>query len=229
MLSLILISTTLHLNPFFLNLAATLSARLYNTIFTSSSVSKSLGVIVPLPIDFIGADVFSFFTGDSSYPFAKLHRIAPILPNTSVIQSISVLAKSPIVWIPYFCILLLFARPTYNKSDIGSFHAFVLNSFLYIVVLDINGWDLKKVLKQIHKSNATVFEWANSPVVYYTTSMWKEYITLQNHIFLACKWIEERKCPPPVLFNDLKPFLHSIYHISFLKSIQQLFLSYKYI
>lgn len=40
-------------------------------------------------------------------------------------------------------------------------------------VLDINGWDLKKVLQHFHKSNATVFEWANSPIVYYTTDEWK--------------------------------------------------------
>lgn len=112
-------------------------------------------------------------------------------------------------------------------------------------VLDINGWDLKKVLKQIHKSNATVFEWANSPVVYYTTAMWgkiydsaKSYFSCKSTMYhyygtanknfneylvddyvkykkyfyvlrpiLACKWIEERKCPPPVLFDDLKPFI----------------------
>lgn len=41
-------------------------------------------------------------------------------------------------------------------------------------VLDINGWDLKKTLLQFHKGNATLFEWANSPIVYKTTDMWKE-------------------------------------------------------
>ena len=41
-------------------------------------------------------------------------------------------------------------------------------------VLDINGWDLKKALQHIHKSNATLFEWSNSPVVYYTTDEWKQ-------------------------------------------------------
>ena len=41
-------------------------------------------------------------------------------------------------------------------------------------VLDINGWDLKKALKHFHKSNATLFEWSNSPIVYYTTDEWKE-------------------------------------------------------
>jgi len=40
-------------------------------------------------------------------------------------------------------------------------------------VLDINGWDLKKTLVQFHKGNATLFEWANSPIVYKTTEEWK--------------------------------------------------------
>ena len=109
-------------------------------------------------------------------------------------------------------------------------------------VLDINGWDLKKALQHFHKSNATVFEWANSPVVYATTPEWQElYSTVAQHYFscksalyhyygtanknyhafltedmvkykkyfyvlrpiLACKWIEEKKCPPPVAFDEL--------------------------
>lgn len=41
-------------------------------------------------------------------------------------------------------------------------------------VLDINGWDLVKVLRLFHKSNSTVFEWANSPVVYRTTKRWEQ-------------------------------------------------------
>lgn len=47
-------------------------------------------------------------------------------------------------------------------------------------VLDINGWDLKKTLVQFHRGNATLFEWANSPVVYKTTAEWKE-------IYETCK------------------------------------------
>ncbi|KHD36242.1 nucleotidyltransferase [Clostridium acetobutylicum] len=40
--------------------------------------------------------------------------------------------------------------------------------------LDINGWDLNKALRLFHKSNSTLFEWSNSPVVYRTTPKWKE-------------------------------------------------------
>lgn len=109
-------------------------------------------------------------------------------------------------------------------------------------VLDINGWDLKKALKHFHKSNATLFEWSNSPVVYYTTDEWRQfydsvaskYFSCKSAIYhyygtanknyheylcekmvkykkyfyvlrpiLACKWIGEKKCPPPVLFDEL--------------------------
>ena len=109
-------------------------------------------------------------------------------------------------------------------------------------VLDINGWDIKKALQHFHKSNATLFEWSNSPVVYYTTEEWQKlysqaagnYFACKPSLYhyygtanknyhdylldsmvkykkyfyvllpiLACKWIEERKCPPPVLFEEL--------------------------
>lgn len=40
-------------------------------------------------------------------------------------------------------------------------------------VLDINGWDIRKTLVQFRKGNATLFEWANSPVEYKTTAEWK--------------------------------------------------------
>lgn len=109
-------------------------------------------------------------------------------------------------------------------------------------VLDINGWDLKKALQHFYKSNATLFEWSNSPIVYYTTDEWKhiynnvacDYFSSKSVLYhyygtanknyienlckdmvkykkyfyvlrpiLACKWIEEKQSPPPVLFNDL--------------------------
>lgn len=107
--------------------------------------------------------------------------------------------------------------------------------------LDINGWDLSKALQHFHKSNATMFEWSNSPIVYYTTSEWKQikegvmkYFSCKSSMYhyygtanknyleyltddmvkykkyfyvlrpiLACKWIEKKKCPPSVLFQEL--------------------------
>lgn len=107
--------------------------------------------------------------------------------------------------------------------------------------LDMNGWDLSKAMQHFHKSNATLFEWSNSPVVYRTTEEWRMlkgkmlpyfsckaamyhyYGTANNNYheyllgdmvkykkyfyvlrpILACKWIAERNCPPPVLFSEL--------------------------
>lgn len=107
--------------------------------------------------------------------------------------------------------------------------------------LDINGWDLSKTLQHFHKSNATLFEWAKSPIVYYTTPEWKQidivgekYFSCKSAMYhyygtakknyhehlmdelvkykkyfyvlrpiLACKWIEKKACPPPVLFEEL--------------------------
>ena len=40
-------------------------------------------------------------------------------------------------------------------------------------VLDINGWDLRKAMKQFARGNATLYEWSYSPVVYLTTPEWE--------------------------------------------------------
>jgi len=50
-------------------------------------------------------------------------------------------------------------------------------------VLDINGWDLKKVLKQFYRGNATLFEWSNSPIVYKTTELWKQIYNEAKNYF----------------------------------------------
>lgn len=107
--------------------------------------------------------------------------------------------------------------------------------------LDINGWDLSKALQHFHRSNATLFEWSDSPVVYHTTPEWARirqvadsYFSCKSALYhyygtanknyhehltgeqvkykkyfyvlrplLACRWIEAKKCPPPVLFQKL--------------------------
>lgn len=50
-------------------------------------------------------------------------------------------------------------------------------------VFDINGWDIKKALILLHKSNPTLFEWANSPVIYRCTSEWEELKSIINRYF----------------------------------------------
>ncbi|MFV0395413.1 MAG: nucleotidyltransferase domain-containing protein [Coprobacillaceae bacterium] len=39
--------------------------------------------------------------------------------------------------------------------------------------LDINGWDIQKVLRLLYKSNPTLLEWCNSPIVYKEESEFK--------------------------------------------------------
>lgn len=50
-------------------------------------------------------------------------------------------------------------------------------------VLDINGWDLKKALRQFAKGNATLFEWSGSPIVYRTTAEWKKISEVSRQYF----------------------------------------------
>lgn len=123
--------------------------------------------------------------------------------------------------------------------------------------LDINGWDLKKALQHFQKSNATLYEWSNSPVVYRTMPQWdhvrevsEQYFSCKASMYhyygtalknyetylkddmvkykkyfyvlrpiLACQWIDEKKCPPPVLFanlvdsvleNEMKPAIEAL-------------------
>ena len=50
-------------------------------------------------------------------------------------------------------------------------------------VLDINGWDLKKALKQFARGNATLFEWSGSPIVYRTTDEWNRIREVSKQYF----------------------------------------------
>ena len=52
--------------------------------------------------------------------------------------------------------------------------------------LDINGWDLDKLLRLLHRSNPTVYEWANSPVVY-KTSPWFEDFKKGINEYFSCR------------------------------------------
>lgn len=52
-------------------------------------------------------------------------------------------------------------------------------------VWDINGWDLSKALRLLHKSNPTMFEWDSSPIVYRTTEEWQSLDGLINDCFCS--------------------------------------------
>lgn len=52
-------------------------------------------------------------------------------------------------------------------------------------VLDINGWDIRKALGLLYKSNPTLFEWSNSPIVYKRTKEWGEVKRRINEFFIS--------------------------------------------
>ena len=54
-------------------------------------------------------------------------------------------------------------------------------------VLDINGWDLQKTLRLLHKSNPTLFEWFSSPIVYKKTEFSDKFRDLMMHFFSSKK------------------------------------------
>lgn len=105
-------------------------------------------------------------------------------------------------------------------------------------VLDINGWDLKKALRQFARGNATLFEWSGSPVVYKTTEDWRRirkaaeayfsekaaachyYGTANNtyHNYLCGEKVSYKK-----YFYALRPLLAAIYIERFHKEPPVLF------
>ncbi len=50
-------------------------------------------------------------------------------------------------------------------------------------VLDINGWDLQKTLRLLHKSNPTLFEWFSSPIIYMETDFTEKFKGLMAEYF----------------------------------------------
>ncbi len=80
---------------------------------------------------------------------------------------------------------LLYARPPkwYLRlfEDKDTFE-FIQNDLLD-VPFDIGGWDIKKALQLIYKSNAVVFEWLRSPIVYQQQDIMLELQTLSVDYF----------------------------------------------
>ena len=55
--------------------------------------------------------------------------------------------------------------------------------------LDINGWDLKKTLRLLYRSNPTLFEWFSSPIVYKETPFAARFREIMNDYFSRKKSI----------------------------------------
>lgn len=54
-------------------------------------------------------------------------------------------------------------------------------------LLDINGWDLRKTLRLLNKSNPTVFEWFMSPIIYRETEFAGRFRELMNGYYSSKK------------------------------------------
>ena len=70
-------------------------------------------------------------------------------------------------------------------------------------VYDISGWDVKKFLLQLNKSNPSIFEWAASPIVYKTTKEWNEIAQVMNNHFSKLKSLHHYNS---ITKNNLKRF-----------------------
>lgn len=93
-------------------------------------------------------------------------------------------------------------------------------------VFDINGWDIRKVLTQFHKSNTTVFEWSNSPIVYDQREEWntvyhtaKEYFSVKAALYhyygvaksTYCQFLTGEEVNYKKYFYALRPLLSCHY------------------
>lgn len=68
----------------------------------------------------------------------------------------------------------------FDKKDSFEF----INNDLFAVPFDIGGWDIKKALALLYKSNAVIFEWLNSPIVYQSHSPFIDNIkSIQRDFF----------------------------------------------
>lgn len=83
----------------------------------------------------------------------------------------------------------IYVQPYYNYLSIQETEDSL--DFAISDDLDINGWDLRKALRLIGKSNTTVFEWLQSPVVYgetagFKTDLWdlcQQFFCRRSNIF----------------------------------------------
>ena len=62
-----------------------------------------------------------------------------------------------------------------------------IDNQLFDVPFDIGGWDIKKALQLLYKSNAAVFEWLNSPIVYQSNHQFFIKIHAVSHEFFNPK------------------------------------------
>lgn len=80
-----------------------------------------------------------------------------------------------------FDVRFIYVRPLENYLRLGETPDFI--DWQLDKTFDVNGWDVAKTLRQFMKSNATLFEWANSPIVYKTTDEWEKIFAVAQKYF----------------------------------------------
>ena len=93
-------------------------------------------------------------------------------------------------------------------------------------VFDISGWDIKKALQLLYKSNPTLFEWINSPIIYKETRERSELRELSKQYFDVKKsvmhylnmtsstfenFLQDKRVKLKKYFYALRPILASEY------------------
>jgi predicted nucleotidyltransferase len=75
--------------------------------------------------------------------------------------------------------------------------------------IDLNGWDVRKALRLLARSNPTIVEWLQSPMQYLARGRFREAaLELLAALYalrplLAIRWIEHSNAPPPIEFRRL--------------------------
>ena len=80
-----------------------------------------------------------------------------------------------------FDVRFIYVRPLENYLRLGNTPDFI--DWQCDGIFDVNGWDVAKTLRQFMKSNATLFEWANSPIVYKATDDWEKIFAVAQKYF----------------------------------------------
>lgn len=97
-------------------------------------------------------------------------------------------------------------------------------------VWDVNGWDLDKALKLLQKSNPTLYEWLNSPIIYFgsdfkerITPIMKEYFSIEKMLYHYLNtarnnirdYLQKDKVIPKKYFYALRPILACLWIIEY--------------
>src|SRR5688572_33419530 len=93
----------------------------------------------------------------------------------------------------------------YNDTATTEIYTLSLHDALPIYLLDMNGWDVKKALKLLRKSNPSLLEWLHSEIVYYENEAFTQQLRilserseehtseLQSQSNLVCRLLLEKK------------------------------------